>query len=151
MHDFYLRHCWVSCINAVWIKTVFTTGENILLFLHLAFTVCHREFNNVGRSGVGHLKQEQLGIFVFVFKKSLLAILRAPDTTQWALSVTSEAEGSTHMYPLLLERWPLCNLMHSLHLDRLIHSTHLHFPSDLPCSLWSHAILNTECCVHTHT
>lgn len=29
---------------------------------------------------------------------------------------------------------PLNNLMHSLHLDRLIHSTHLHFPGDLPCS-----------------
>jgi len=46
--------------------------------------------------------------------------------------------------------WPLHNLMHSLHLDRLIHSTDLHFHSDLPCSLQSHAFLNTECCVHTY-
>lgn len=36
--------------------------------------------------------------------------------------------------------------MLSLHLDWLNHATHLHFPSDLPCSLQTHAFLNPECC-----
>lgn len=42
--------------------------------------------------------------------------------------------------------WPLYNAMLSLHLDWLNHATHLHFPSDLPCSLQTHAFLNPECC-----
>lgn len=36
--------------------------------------------------------------------------------------------------------------MLSLHLDWLNHATHLHFPSDLPCSLQTHTFLNPECC-----
>ena len=37
VHDFYSRHCWVSCINAVCIKTVFTTGEKNPAVLTFSF------------------------------------------------------------------------------------------------------------------
>lgn len=65
---------------------------------------------------------------------------------KWELTVTLKAETST----LMLEQKSLYNLMHSLHLIQLIHSTYLHFTSDLSCSSQSHALLNTVFCVHTY-
>lgn len=65
---------------------------------------------------------------------------------KWEPNVTLKAETST----LMLEQKSLYNLMHSLHLIQLIHSTYLHFTTDLSCSSQSHALLNTVFCVHTY-